>query len=151
MRLMGAEEARAFLGEGTRTGKLATVRSDGRPHVVPVWFVLDGEDIVFTTWQDTVKAANLDRDRSASLCVDLEEPPYAFVVVNGTVTISEDPGELLHFTTRIAARYMGAERAIEYGKRNAVEGEWLCRLRSERVIAHHDVSGWPGSSMTSEY
>lgn len=33
-------EQRAFLLEGTRTAKLATVRKDGRPHVVPVWFEL---------------------------------------------------------------------------------------------------------------
>ncbi|TMD44650.1 MAG: PPOX class F420-dependent enzyme, partial [Chloroflexi bacterium] len=41
-------EQRAFLLEGTRTGKLATVRKDGRPHVVPIWFHLDGNTLVFT-------------------------------------------------------------------------------------------------------
>lgn len=138
---MTDSEARAFLVEGTRTGKLATVRADGRPHVAPIWFVLDGDDVVFTTWHATAKAANIDRDRRASLCVDLEEPPYAFVIVEGRVTTSEDPGELLFFATRIADRYMGRDRAEEYGERNAVDGEWLCRLRIERVIAQTDVSG----------
>ena len=34
---MSRDEVRAFLLEGTRTGMLATVRRDGRPHVVPIW------------------------------------------------------------------------------------------------------------------
>jgi PPOX class probable F420-dependent enzyme len=133
-------EVREFLSEGTRTGKLATVRADGRPHVAPVWFVLDGDDLVFTTGGDTVKGANLDRGRRAALAVDLEEPPYAFVTVEGVVAISEDPGEMLFFATRIAGRYMGAERAEEYGRRNAVEGEWLVRLRLDKVIGLTGIS-----------
>ena len=40
-RRMADDEWRAFLLEGTRTGKLATVRADGTPHVTPIWFVLD--------------------------------------------------------------------------------------------------------------
>ena len=43
MHEMSDEERRAFLLEGTRTGKLATIRRDGRPHVVPIWFLLDGD------------------------------------------------------------------------------------------------------------
>jgi hypothetical protein len=39
-------------------GKLATTRADGRPHVVPIWFVLDGDDLVFNTGADTVKDQN---------------------------------------------------------------------------------------------
>ena len=48
-RTMDDAEWRAFVSEGTRTGKLATTRHDGRPHVVPIWFVLDGDDFVFNT------------------------------------------------------------------------------------------------------
>src|SRR6187551_2124231 len=62
MHVMSREEWRGFISAGGRTGKLATVRPDGRPHVVPVWFVLDGEDLVFTTWHTSVKAVNLRRD-----------------------------------------------------------------------------------------
>ena len=46
---MTDEQARAFLAAGYRTGKLATVRADGRPHVAPIWFVLDGADLIFMT------------------------------------------------------------------------------------------------------
>lgn len=137
---MSEQEWRAFVMEGTRTGKLATVRRDGRPHVMPVWFVLDGDDLVFNTGADTVKGRALARAGRAALCVDDERPPYAFVTVSGPVTLSEDPDEMLVFATRIGGRYMGAERAEEFGRRNAVPGELLVRLRAEHVVARAGVS-----------
>jgi PPOX class probable F420-dependent enzyme len=133
---MTEQEWRAFVAEGTRTGKLATVRADGRPHVAPVWFILDGADLVFTTDQGTVKGRSLARDPRAALCVDDERPPFSFVLVEGSVTISQDPAELLDAATRIAARYMGDELAERYGVRNAVPGELLVRLHPDRVVAH---------------
>jgi PPOX class probable F420-dependent enzyme len=140
MRDMSDDEIRSFLGSGTRTGKLATVRPDGRAHVVPVWFVIDGEEIVFTTWHSSIKAANLERAGRAALTVDLEEAPYAFVAVEGPVSISEDPEELLHYATRIGGRYMGSERAEEFGRRNAVDGEWVVKLQMQNVVAKDEVS-----------
>jgi hypothetical protein len=74
--------------------------------------------------------------------VDEEAPPYAFVHVRGRVTIGEDLDELRRFATEIGARYMGAERADEFGRRNAVPGELLVRVAPERVIAENDVAGY---------
>lgn len=138
---MSAEERREFLAHGTRTGKLATVRSDGRPHVVPVWFVLDGDDIVFTTAATTVKGRALRREGRAAICVDLEEQPYAYVMVDGQAEVSEDLDEMLVWATRIAARYEGEEDAERFGKRNAVAGELLVRLRPDNVVAVDMVDG----------
>ncbi len=128
-------ERREFLAHGTRTGKLATVRKDGRPHVVPIWFVLDGDDLVFTTAADTVKGRALRRDGRAAICVDLEEQPYAYVMAEGEVELSTNLDEMLTWATRIAARYEGEENAERFGKRNAVEGEMLVRLRPARFVA----------------
>ncbi len=72
---MTEAEWREFVCVGTRTGKLATTRRDGRPHVV-----------------------------------------------------------------RIAARYMGQELAVQYGRRNAVDGELLVRLRADHVLAVRGVA-----------
>jgi PPOX class probable F420-dependent enzyme len=137
---MSPDEVRAFLLEGRRTGKLAVARKDGHPHVMPVWFVLDGDDLVFTTGADTVKGRWVRRDGRVSLCVDEEVAPYAYVHVRGRGRVSEDLDELLHWATRIGARYMGEERAEEFGRRNAVPGELLVRLRPERVIAETGVA-----------
>ena len=141
MRDMTADEIRAFLQAGTRTGKAAVVRQDGRPHVTPIWFVLDGEDVVFNTWHESVKGTCLQRDPRFSLCVDEEAPPYAFVMVEGVVDISRDPDQLYEFARRIAARYMGPDRAEEYGRRNSAEGELLVRLMPEKIVAKMDVAG----------
>jgi PPOX class probable F420-dependent enzyme len=137
---MTREEWRAFLQRGTRTGKLATVRTDGWPHVVPVWFVLDGEDIVFTTGARTVKGRALRRDPRACLCVDDENPPYAFVMVEGRATLSYELEEMLPYATVIGGRYMGADRAEEFARRNAVPGEMLVRLTPTRVLAEDRVA-----------
>ncbi len=139
---MSAEEIRQFLMTGTRTGKLATVRKDGRSHVAPIWFVLDGDDLIFNTWHSSVKAKNMRLDPRVSLCVDDETAPYSFVIVEGTVTFSEDLAESLIWATRIGGRYMGEDQAEAFGKRNSVEGEILVRLTPTKIIAQKDLASW---------
>jgi PPOX class probable F420-dependent enzyme len=129
-----------FLGAGTRTGKLAYTGADGRPLVVPVWFIVEDGTLVFNTGNNTAKGRALARDPRAALCVDLEEPPYGFVQVQGDAELSEDPGELLRTATAIGARYMGEDRAEEFGKRNAVPGELVVRLHPTKVIAVFDMT-----------
>src|SRR5579864_576257 len=138
---MTPHEIHDFLSQGTRTAKLATSGPAGEPHVMPVWFVLDGEEMVFTTWGGSVKGRNLRRDPRAAVVVDDEVAPYAFVHIRGHVTLSEDLDELLRFATAIGGRYMGQDRAGEFGRRNAVPGELLVRLRAERVVATANVAG----------
>ena len=137
---MSAEQRRAFLQWGTRTGMLATTRPDGRPHVAPVWFVLDGDDLVFTTGADTVKGRSLRRDGRVCLAVDDPTPPFAFVMVEGVASISQDPATLLDYATRIGRRYMGDERAGEYGRRNGVPGELLVRVSPHRIVAQDRIA-----------
>ncbi|WP_111601793.1 PPOX class F420-dependent oxidoreductase [Streptomyces sp. Amel2xB2] len=132
---MTQDEWRRFVSEGTRTGKLSTVRADGSPHVAPVWFVLDGDDLVLNTGENTVKGRNLARDPRVSFCVDDERPPFAFAVLSGRAELSTEPDAMLHWATRIGARYMGEEAGAEFGARNAVPGELLVRVRIEKVVA----------------
>ena len=132
---------RDFLSHGTRTGKLSYLAASGRPLVAPVWFVVEDGSLVFNTGKDTAKGRALARDPRVSLCVDLEEPPYAFVQVQGEAELSEDPAELVRTATAIAARYMGADRAEEFGRRNGVPGELVVRLRPAKVLVNFDVSG----------
>jgi PPOX class probable F420-dependent enzyme len=138
---MTEEEARAFLAAGTRTGKLATTRADGRPHVAPIWFILDGPDVVFMTGAETIKGRTLRRDPRAALTVDLEQPPYAFVMVEGSVEISEDLEEMLPMSIAIARRYVSEAEAEAFGRRNAVPGELLLRLRPDKIVAIDDMLG----------
>jgi PPOX class probable F420-dependent enzyme len=140
MQKMTTEQWHEFVMTGTRTGKLAVTRADGRPHVTPIWFVLDGDDVILNTGADGVKGKALRRDPRVSLSVDDQEPPYSFVVIEGTAAVSEDLGELRRWAVAIAGRYMGADRAEEFGARNAVPGELLVRIRPSRVIAQADLT-----------
>jgi len=138
---LGDPAVRDFLSHGTRTGKLSYLAASGRPLVAPVWFVVEDDSLVFNTNKDTAKGRALARDPRVSLCVDLEEPPYAFVQVQGEAELSEDPAELVRTATAIAARYMGAGRAGEFGQRNGVPGELVVRLRPAKILVNFDVSG----------
>lgn len=131
---------REFVVGQPRTAKLATVRRDGSPHVAPVWIDLDGDVIVFTTGEATVKGRAIARDPRVALCFDDERPPFSFVIVEGTARIVRDEREKLRWATRIAGRYMGADRAEAYGKRNAVLDELLVRVTPTRIIAQQAIA-----------
>jgi PPOX class probable F420-dependent enzyme len=137
---MTRTEAMEFLAAGTRTGKLATASPQGAPHVAPLWFVVDDDALVFTTGRDTVKGRHLRANPRASLAADVEEFPYTFVVVRGAVDVDEHAADLLAWSTRLAERYVPADQAAEYGKRNAVDSEMLCRLRIDRWTGYRDIA-----------
>lgn len=137
---MTDEEYRSFLLGRARTATLATVRADGRPHAAPIWFDLDGDTLVFTTGESSIKALNMRRDPRVSLCIDEDEPPFHFVLIEGTAELEADDPDLLYWATRLGGRYMGVERAEEYGRRNAVEGELLVRVIPRKIVAHKNIS-----------
>jgi len=141
-RPMSDEQVRAFLtASPPRTGKLATVCADGRPHVAPVWYDVDHDGtLVFNTGAQTVKGRNLARDPRASLCVDDDRPPFSFVTVEGVVELSDDLDEVRRLAERLGGRYMGADRAPAYGERNGVPGELAARLVPTRVVSAYDLA-----------
>ena len=141
MRDMPEVEWTAFLREGTRTGKLAIVLSSGRPTVTPVWFVLDDDGVLwFNTDAGTAKARALLIDPRACLLVDLEEPPFAFVRLDLSVTLEDDLEVVRDVATRVGGRYMGPDRAEEFGLRNGVPGELAVRCTITKVVAKHEMS-----------
>lgn len=142
MSRMTREECLRFLVEKARTAKIGTVRPDGRPHVAPVWFDLDNDVLVFTTWTDTVKARNLRNNPEVSICVDDENPPFAYVQIEGKAEFVDDMSQLLRWATSIGGRYMGQEAAEAFGKRNAVPGELLVRVSPTRIFGEENIAGW---------
>jgi PPOX class probable F420-dependent enzyme len=141
-RRMTDAQVRAFLTtEPARPAILGTTRADGRPHVAPIWYVVDDDGtIVFTTGAATVKGRNLTRGGRATLCVDDDTPPFSFVTVEGPVAISDDVADVGRWAAIIGGRYMGADRAQEYGDRNGVPGELLVRLTPEHITSAADVA-----------
>ncbi len=140
MEEMTPEERREFLLGKPRTAKVATVRPDGTPHIAPVWFTLDGDDVIFTTWHTTVKAHNLAENPHVALVVDDENLPYAYVLIEGEAKVDKRAPDLLDWTTKLARRYMGADLAESYGRRNGVEGEYLVRVHPTKIIANKGIA-----------
>jgi PPOX class probable F420-dependent enzyme len=138
---MTEDEWRRFVMEGTRTGKLATVRKDGSATVVPVWFVLDDDGaFVFMTGAGSAKGQAMRRDPRVALLVDDERAPYRFVLARGEVTLDDDLEAMLPWSITIGGRYMGEEQAEAFGRRNAAPGELLVRLVPGTVVARAGIA-----------
>jgi PPOX class probable F420-dependent enzyme len=134
-------EVVAFLSEGTRTAMLGYLAADGRPLVAPVWFIVDDGELVFNTGRESAKGRALARDSRIVICVDDPNPPYAFVQVQGIASLHDEAEELLDIATRIGGRYMGTDRAAEFGRRNAVPGELVVRVQPTKVNSTFNVTG----------
>jgi PPOX class probable F420-dependent enzyme len=132
---------REFIGAlPAKTAKVATVAADGNPRVTPIWVALDGDDVMFTTHETSAKAKSLARNPSVALCFDDERPPFTYVIVRGETSMSADLQELRRWATVLGGRYMGEDRAEEYGARNGVPGELLVRVRPTKVIVARDIA-----------
>ncbi len=141
MKDMTQEEIQSFLMDSIRTGKLASTRADGRPHVTPIWYVYDNGKLYFNTWHTSIKGKNILRDGRVSICVDEETPPFSFVIIEGTAEALDVEGEeLVQWAGRIGGRYMGEDKAEEFGERNGVEGELLICVTPTKIIAKKNVS-----------
>ena len=140
MEKMTQAEYMAFLSTPARCAKLATVREDGSPHVVPVWFTLHGNDLIFTAGCASIKVKNILRDGRVAICVDEDSPPFHYVLLEGRAEVLDSTVEAArHWGTIIGGKYMGVDRAEELGRRYGVEGEWVMRMIPEKVIAYKNV------------
>ncbi|UFU07775.1 PPOX class F420-dependent oxidoreductase [Ruania halotolerans] len=140
---MTDDEIQAFIrATPARTVAVATTRKDGRPHVAPVWVDFDDEAdaIVFNTGADTVKGRSLARTGQVALTFHDDVPPFNFVSIEGTVELIDDLTQVHTWATRIASRYMGPDRAQEFGDRNGVPGELLVRVTPTKVIAARNLA-----------
>jgi PPOX class probable F420-dependent enzyme len=138
---MSRDQWLAFLRSPVRPAMLATTRSDGRPHVVPIWYDLDDDgSLLFNTGAKSVKGRNVRRDGRVALCVQDEAPPFSYVAISGRAEIVDDLDQVRRWATRIGGRYMGADRAEELGARNGVPGELLVRVVPDHVVAEHDIA-----------
>ncbi|EIT97373.1 PPOX class probable F420-dependent enzyme [Mycobacteroides abscessus subsp. abscessus] len=144
MREMSREEWWAFASAGTRTGMLGLVRADGAPIVTPVWFVLhegpEGDELIFNTGTNTLKGKAIRRDPRISLAVDDQRPPFSYVQFTAEARLTNDHDEMLAWATAIGGRYMGADKAGEFGRRNAVPEESLVRAKITKVIARAGIA-----------
>lgn len=130
----------AFIHLVLVTGVLGVVQLEGL-YALPVWFIMDADDLLFTTMCTSLKYKIMQRDPRISICVDEEAYPYGFAVLHGVARVQPlSVEELLPWTTKIAARYVPDPLADQFGKRNAVPEERLIRVTPERVFAFSGVA-----------
>ena len=138
---MTSDAAREFLADGTHPAIIATIRADGRPHAVPVWFALDGDDLLINISENSVKSRDLLRDPRVTIVVDDETPPYAFVMVEGVAEMFKDPGAVREGTLRIGRRYLGDEAAEQFVRYATGPSNVLVRIRPTRMVAQDHIAG----------
>jgi len=132
---MTDNEWRSFVRAGTRLAHIGLTRADGRPHVTPVCFVLDGDELAVVLSPGSVKGKSLARDRRVAACVSDERQPYGFVTVEGIAWISAEPDRVKHVGAGIAERYYPAQPAAEVAESFVREGFTAVRISITNVIA----------------
>ena len=98
------EDVRRVL-DGKNFATVATLDADGSPHTSVVWFLRDGDDLLFSTKADRVKARNLARDPRVALSVYELDNPYSAVDVRGTAELIVDEDKSL--PERVSMKYLG--------------------------------------------
>ncbi|MGH9135850.1 MAG: pyridoxamine 5'-phosphate oxidase family protein [Acidimicrobiales bacterium] len=127
---MSRSEREAFLAD-LRVGVLAVAAADGQaPLAAPVWYRYEpGGEVLISTGATSLKAQVLAAAGRASLCAPREQLPYAFVTVDGPVTLAPSDEEE---RIRLAQRYLGDELATTYIESTAGSENVLVRLTPER-------------------
>ncbi|MBW0103638.1 PPOX class F420-dependent oxidoreductase [Pseudonocardia sp. KRD291] len=128
-------EWRSFVTEGTKLAHVALARADGRPHVTPVCFVLDGEELAFALSPGSVKGRSLARDARIAVCVSDERQPYGFVTVEGRARISAEPDRVAHVAEGVARRYYPSQPAEGIAEVFVQEGFTAVHVAITDVIA----------------
>lgn len=109
---MSPTEREQFLAD-LHVGVLAIERPDGPPLTVPIWYIYEpGGELWFLTSPDSVKGRLLRQSMRFSLCAQSESPPYKYVSIEGTATISPADKEL--HSRPMAHRYLGQKGGDRY-------------------------------------
>ncbi|MEA4906547.1 MAG: helix-turn-helix domain-containing protein [Anaerolineaceae bacterium] len=129
-------EISAFL-QGPWTARLACIRPDGRPHVIPVWQEWDGHAFTMIAWQGSQWAEFVRHNANVSLTIDEPWPPLRRITARGQAApLGYSPGsqELESLVQRLAQRYLG--NAGPYPSSGQVQSAYRIRVESLR--------GWQG-------
>jgi PPOX class probable F420-dependent enzyme len=100
------EDVRRVL-DGKNFATVATLDADGSPHTSVVWYVREGDTLLFSTRADRVKARNIARDPRVALSIFELANPYSAVDVRGTAELIVDEAKAL--PVRLSQRYLGED------------------------------------------
>lgn len=151
---MSPEEVAAFLEAG-RTLLVASLHRDGRPHLVPMWYVVDDGLVVFRSFTRSQKILNLRRDPRLSVLVETGEA-YAElrgVMIEGRARLVDDPAYVLAVYGRLAAKYamVGPEpRLLPAEELEAAFGRYAAK-NTAVVVEPRRVASWDHTKLGGAY
>jgi PPOX class probable F420-dependent enzyme len=128
---MKPDDVTEFLAQ-PHIGVLATLRQDGRPYTVPVWFLHHDEAFWITGTYDRVWCKQLFHDPRASLCVEATAPVPGHVGIDGTVTAHELPDfDIWPISRQLVDKYIVAAQREAFFANMRTEHRLLFRLTAD--------------------
>ena len=119
LHLVESGDAKRHLAE-SKVARLATVSDEGRPHIVPIVFAMDGDTLYFAvdakpkTTTNLKRLKNIAANPAVSVLADHYEDDWSklwWVRADGTARIVTDDAEARHATGLLADRYAQFRRA----------------------------------------
>lgn len=89
---------------------VATVSSDGSPHLTVVWLKREGDDLVFSTTSERLQGRNIARDPRVTVGIVPTDNPYTYAEIRGTATTTPDPTRSL--ANELSHKYTGQDYAL---------------------------------------
>ncbi len=124
---MDPETQDAFLAE-PHVGVVASLRQDGRPYTVPVWFHWDGEDVWLAGTDSRVWCRQIRRDARVSLCIEALAPVAGHIGIDGhAVVLDRDDFDIWPICQVLVEKYIGRN---DPANTQAVEA-FLANMRTE--------------------
>ncbi|PJF40368.1 MAG: PPOX class F420-dependent oxidoreductase [Chloroflexi bacterium] len=101
-------DAREFLNKPL-IARVSTIDADGYPHTVPIWFDVDGNDIIFTTERGSVKVRNAQNNPKGSVSIGGDPGDGGAYLIRGEFVVEEDADRAV--LKRMTYRYESGEQA----------------------------------------
>lgn len=128
---MLTKEVREFLKKPL-LARISTIDANGYPHTVPVWFDVDGDDIVFFGERRTAKVGYIQANRKGAVTIGGDSGDGGGYLIKGMLSVEEDPDR--RWTKQITYRYEPKEQAekdiADWSSLDLI----VIRLKPERVL-----------------
>jgi PPOX class probable F420-dependent enzyme len=141
---MSVEERRAFLDEELVV-TCATLGPSGRPHLMPLWFVRDGDELRGWTFAKSQKARNLERDPHATLQVEagVAYEELRGVMMECDVEVERETEKVVGYGMELVDRYGGGGDSMDDAFRAQAAKRVGLRFTPTRIVSwdHRKLGG----------
>ena len=138
---MAPEKLKDFLAQPL-VARLATVRPDGRPQVVPMWFIYEDGVVYMSTGVEAAKVRHVRRNNRVAITIDVMEAPLKNkgVIIDGRAEIQTDG--VLDVTRRIYKKYMGEEgSATPVAQRSINRPRVVLKITPNKLVSFDTTGG----------